>query len=167
MRIYYLRYKIIHMKSTLLILTSLLSLCLNAQIEHSLEFIDFGTLPPTEKHIYVSNNGWTGVNTDQFVKESKVYEDLNYMKTLNGNKYLLLVRNVLDLNSGEKYYVTTVTFNSKNVFDIWLTDIKMHYNLTKLPNENKWTVMDEDGFILIITKRRIKDIWVYVFEVIA
>lgn len=138
---------------------------LYGQIESATEFIEFGQMSEQNKHSYMSNKGWIGINTNQFVEDNKIFSDMNYWKMYNNDKYLLLIRNVSDINKGENYTVTTVTINSLSVFNLWFEEIKASYNLIKSEG-GKWSVADEDNFVLTIEKRKIKDIYVYVFSLI-
>ena len=153
------------MKKGVIIITLFFCNFLYGQIETANDFIEFGQMSDQNKHSFMFNKGWIGINTNQFVEDNKIFSDMNYWKMYNNDKYLLLIRNISEINKGENYTVTTVTINSLSVFNLWFEEIKASYSLIK-SEDDKWSITDEGNFVLTIEKRKIKDIYVYVFSLI-
>lgn len=148
----------------------LLTLCLNAQIESASTFLNFSLLSAKGKYQRLGQHtNWEGLGTKQFREDDNVIVEMNYMRIHNDARYILTLRTVMGLTDDTRYEVTKVVINSAEIYNSWMKKwTESGVKFSKDPsNPNKMASMNTDDYIIILEKRKIKDMWVYEISIIV
>ena len=143
---------------------------LHGQVENAKEFVDFAMLEPEEKHLRLgTENGWVGLGAEQYVEDNEIVSDLDYWRYYNSEKYFLTLKTRMNTTSGESTYVTKVVVGKEAIFKEWMKQLENEgLRFVKSPDgSEKWITPDELFFVVLMEKRKIKDIWVYEISIIT